>query len=607
MLDPVAATDQPHVAPRVTAGRTLDGGDLLAAFRAGVAQLEAHVDEVNRLNVYPVPDGDTGSNMLATITAALVEAKRARAGSRSPGVGTISAALADGALIGARGNSGVILSQVLAGFAEALSGRRRAGGADLALALGAGSRRAYDAVGQPVEGTILTVIREAAAAAAGAATRTDDASLVLAAAVDAARLAVAKTPSLLAVLREANVVDAGGDALFLLLDGALSELRGESAPGVPALGRRATGARIRVGSTPPGPVAAGRAGEGHVDHGYGFETTFIVRARRGAALDLAAIRTQLETIGQSVVVAGDERMAKVHVHSSRPRQILAAGRAHGVLSQVSVEDLDTQAAALHLDTEGHVLGLRAAVTVEPPSTRVVRRRPAQSAVAAPAVPLAVVAIAPGAGFDAAFTSFGAVTVRGGQPDDPTAAEIAAAIERAAAREVIVLPNGSNAILAVREAAALVTSQTPATTVHVVPTRNAAEGLAAMIELDPRRPAIDNLAAMSTAARVSTIRSTEAARDATMAETHVRQGQTVVLDADDRVLAVDGDENRAILAALGALAAGQHVELVTIYHGASVRRDDAERLAGLLRAARPAIEVVLVDGGQRHDRYVISAE
>ncbi len=206
--------------------RSCDGAGFLAAFRSAVARLEANVDEINALNVFPVPDGDTGTNMLATMMAALEEAERAGRGAEA---GVVAQAASFGALMGARGNSGVIASQILKGMETGMAGKRRFNGLDLAHALDLGAKTAYKAVAKPVEGTILTVIREAAAAAVVAAERDNNVELVLAATVEAAERAVAKTPSLLPILREAHVVDSGGQGLLRLFQGALEAARGRPA------------------------------------------------------------------------------------------------------------------------------------------------------------------------------------------------------------------------------------------------------------------------------------------------------------------------------------------------------------------------------------------
>src|SRR5688500_14612145 len=307
------------------ARRACDGSGLLEAFRAAVANVEAHVDEINGLNVYPVPDGDTGSNMYATVKAALDEAE-AVAGQPAD---RIAAAISFGALMGARGNSGVITSQIFRGMADGLGGKRRFNGLDLAHALSEGARTAYGAVAKPVEGTILTVIRESAAAAVEAAEHDNDIETVLGATLAGAERSVAKTPTLRAILREAGVVDAGGQGLYRLFQGALLHLVGQ-APVTPARRRQAAAAK-------PSTLVA------HADEGFGYETMFLLQAVDHDPLDLDAIRDHLETIGESVLVAGDGRALKVHVHNERPDVVIGYGLGLGSLSRISVENLDNQA------------------------------------------------------------------------------------------------------------------------------------------------------------------------------------------------------------------------------------------------------------------------
>ena len=309
--------------------RTCDGAKLLAAFRSAVANLAAHVDEVNALNVFPVPDGDTGSNMLATVRAALQAADALGSGPDAE-AGRVAHAIAQGALMGARGNSGVITSQILGGMAHALEGKRRFNGLDLAHALDAGAKRAYAAVQRPVEGTILTVIREASASAIGAAERDNNTEAVLATTVDAAEKSVARTPTLLEVLREAKVVDSGGQGLYRLLEGALAAARGAPVSG------EDVAPRPRMEASPRPPLVLASAEE----TSYGYETVYLVYARAGERLDVTAIGAHLESIGDSVLVAGDERMAKIHVHNERPDAVIAYGLSIGTLTRITIENLD---------------------------------------------------------------------------------------------------------------------------------------------------------------------------------------------------------------------------------------------------------------------------
>jgi hypothetical protein len=565
-----------------------DGAGLLDAFRAGVANLERHVDEINALNVYPVPDGDTGSNMLATVRAALEEAEEV-AGQPAD---RIAAAISFGALMGARGNSGVITSQIFRGMAEALGGKHRFNGLDLAHALSEGARTAYGAVAKPVEGTILTVIRESAAAAVTAAERDPDIESVLGVTLDAAERSVARTPSLLAILREAGVVDSGGQGLYRLFQGALLHLAGRSPAGaVRARSRAGAGAKVST-------LVA------HADEGFGYETMFLLQPNGAGSLDVDAIRDQLESIGDSVLVAGDARALKVHVHNERPDQVIGFGLSVGMLSRISVENLDHQARDVRESRAATFTGT--AVTAEPggaPATAVATTGPGTPA--DPAVPppaLGVLAVTAGDGLAAIFTEFGvAAVVQGGQSANPSTGELLQAIEALKAREVIILPNNPNVVLAARQVASM--TDRP---VIVVPTRNAAEGFAALLALDPQLDGAANAGPMTEAARaIQSLVVTEAVRDATIGGRKVKRGQTIVLDPDDGLVAVNGNREKSVLAGVASLKPG--FELLTIFYGDGADLAEAEGTAKLIRAIVPAVDVEVRHGGQPFYRYLIAAE
>jgi DAK2 domain fusion protein YloV len=586
--------------------RSCDGAGFLAAFRSAVASLEANAEEINALNVFPVPDGDTGTNMLATVRAALEEADRAGPDADAE---RISQAAAFGALMGARGNSGVIASQILAGMAHGLAGKRRFNGLDLAHALDAGTKTAYKAVAKPVEGTILTVIREASAAAIAAAERDNNVESVLAAIVDAAERAVAKTPSLLPVLREAKVVDAGGQGLFRLFQGALEAARGRPvAPGAAPTPAVAPGLGI------PTPEWLEEAGA------YGYETVYIIHARPGQPLDLDAIQAHMETIGDSVLVAGDAHLAKVHVHNDRPDAVIAYGLTAGMLSRITIENLDSQT---HDVREGRAAAFVAeaggagAPAAGGPTAKVAEhgdhpgtgRRADVEQLPVSRLPLGVVVVAPSDGLGAVlsdmaapFREYGAFRiVRGGQSANPSTGELLDAVRATTADELLILPNNPNVILAARQVASM--ADVP---VHIVPTRNCAEGVAALLELNPHQSAEENAGAMTEASRaVQTMQVTEAVRDATVSGRKVRKGQTIVLDPDDGLLAANNDSLRAVLAGLGRLEPGYG--LVTIYYGEDATLDEAETVALRVREAAPSVDVEVVHGGQPHYRYLVSAE
>jgi uncharacterized protein len=618
------------------------GAGFLDAVRSAVANLEAHEDEVNALNVFPVPDGDTGTNMVATVRAALAEAD---AVGRDAPAERIAASVSFGALMGARGNSGVITSQILRGLSEGLAGKRRFNGLDLANALSLGTKTAYGAVGKPVEGTILTVIREAAAAAVEAGERDSAMGTVLAATVDGARKAVAKTPSLLPILKEAGVVDSGGQGLFRLFEGALLAVQGRPVHAAAAAAMPAPAAAVGEARTAVAP--AFRAGIAALEEeAYGYETVFIVTAAPGTALDPPAIQARLEALGNSVLVGGDARMAKVHVHNERPDEIIAYGLSLGTLTRISVENLDTMAddvrearasAFVVEDSAGSAMGPslaadspvavaappEAAVAVEtklaepatlPPATGNGSRGPAaknesdadvgdSGAVAIdPTLGPAIVAVVAGEGLEKLFRDFGVqLIVRGGQAANPSTGELLRIARVAKSREVILLPNNPNVRLAAELAARLCEDRR----LVVVPTRNAAEGVAALLAFDPDVDAATNVEPMTAAGRgLATIQVTEAVRDAKIGGRKVKKGQTIALDPDDGLIAADGDRDRAVLAAVDAFPKG--AELVTLYYGEDATLAEAEAIARKI-GERLGAEQEVVHGGQPHYRYLISAE
>ncbi len=572
------------------ARRSCDGAGLLGAFRAAAAALEASVDEVNALNVFPVPDGDTGSNMMATVRAALAEAE-----ALGPTVSAerVASAAAFGALMGARGNSGVITSQILRGLAEGLAGKTKFNALDLAHALDQGTKAAYGAVAKPVEGTILTVIREASAAAVEVAERERTLEAVLKTTVDAAQAAVAKTPSLLPILREAGVVDSGGQGLFRMMEGAYAFLSGDVSLPAPRLpGAAAVAAAGHVGKSPIQQGAA--AGAGMRDEGFGFETMFLAQAAPGKSLDVDGIRTYYESIGESVLVAGDPRAIKVHIHNERPDLVLAHALGLGTISKISVENLDQQAS--------DVRETRAAAFAGDGAEDGAVTAPAPAFPSADAVRLAVVAVAAGEGLAAIFKDFGVHrVVYGGQTANPSTGELLEAVKSVDAHEVLLLPNNPNIVLAARQVSAM--TDRP---VAVVATRNAAEGFAALLALDPDKGAVENAGEMTAAGRaVQSLQVTQAVRDATIGGKKVKLGQTIALDPDDGLVAVNDDPTKAVLDAIKSLSAG--FELITVYYGDGGDLAGTEALARQIHDLGTGAEVEVLHGGQPHYRYLISAE
>ncbi|MFM2193586.1 MAG: hypothetical protein RLZZ460_256 [Chloroflexota bacterium] len=563
--------------------KSWDGVELMAALRSGLERLEGSVEAVNALNVFPVPDGDTGTNMLATLKAAIAEGDAALA-TGVTAIDEVSAAVARGALLGARGNSGVLLSQILRGLPQAVRGRQRARATEIAQSLSIGVLHAYSAVATPTEGTILTVAREVAAAAMKESEGASELRPFLESIAATARISVEKTPTLLAVLREAGVVDSGGTGLQLILEGIAN------VPSVAPSRGAVEAERQNLAPRPIAPVAVNQPAEPTetAPTEFGYETVFILSSPT-RPLDLSAIRAHLETIGESVLVAGDETTCKVHVHNLRPDEVLAYGLSLGDVRAVTIENLDQQSAER---ATGHAAFNQLAdgpLTTSP--------RPVASSLGRGT---SIVAVAAGTGLGDILRSAGASQiVHGGQTENPSAAEIASAIAHAGTEFVVVLPNNSNIVLAARQAADL-----SAAHVVVVPTRNAAEGIAALLAWDPSLT-LEELVPRMEAARAAarTFRVVEAVRDAVVRGVSVKAGQIMALDPVDGIIATGGTDVEAIIAALS----GQTAELVTLFVGADVSDQQAEEFVNAARSTIAGAEVDLQRGGQPIERVLVSLE
>lgn len=534
------------------------GRDLRLAMSASARWLEAHIDLVNSLNVYPVPDGDTGTNMNLTVRAALEELAHVS----SDSAGAVAQALAHGALMGARGNSGVILSQILRGIARALDKRDSLGSVELAQALREGAATAYKGVLRPVEGTMLTVIRESAQAAevAAAADGSNPVS-VLARATEEAERSLARTPSLLPVLREAGVVDAGGQGLVLILQGMLRYLQGRTeADEVPRL----SGAVAQIHAS---------AEE------YGYDVQFIMH---GQALDVSAIRETIASLGDSVLVVGDEQTVKVHVHTEHPGHVLEYGCSLASLDDIVVENMQAQHEAF--------LG-RLERTVAP------------AAAPQSAAGIGIVAVVPGAGLRRVFESLGvSAIVTGGQTMNPSTEELLSAVASLPNEKIIILPNNANVVLTAQQAKSLATQKD----VAIVPTRTIPQGISALLALNYQAGLEDNATAMEEAAQqVQTIEITTAVRSAGLNGMKVAQGDVIGL-LNDELCAVGQDCLSVALEILERIHA-ERTEIITIYFGAGISRSGADVFAQAVKERFPAQDVELIDGGQPHYAYIISVE
>lgn len=542
-----------HANASIVAG--CGGQSLKRALQAARQWLEKHAAAVNALNVFPVPDGDTGTNMLLTMNAALVEIER----SPDSSVSVIAQAVAHGALMGARGNSGVILSQILRGFARSLDGKEEFSARDFAEAAQEACDTAYQGVVKPVEGTILTVAREAAKAAQEAAERTDDIVAVLAHVVEAAKATNALTPELLPVLKEAGVVDAGGQGLVYILEGGLRHLRGES---------------VDI-DTDMDAVVDLKSTLGAGEEGYGYDVQFLIK---GASLKVDEIRRTIGAMGESTLVVGDSQFVKVHVHVRDPSIPIGYGVSQGVISDVIVENMEEQ-------YQEFVMGR------------------ARSTVATEEVTdTAVACVAPGEGLKRVFESLGAsVIIWGGQTMNPSTQEIYTAIESVDAEKVLVLPNNSNVILAARQASELSSKH-----VIVVPTKTIPQGISALLAFNYQADIDTNAERMVQAAsEIQTVEVTRAVRSTQINGVHVTEGDVIGL-LNDQLVAAGGDYTDVVLDVLSQ-ASIEDYEIATIYFGQDATQEEADALAEQIIEAYPNLEVEVHEGGQAHYRHILSLE
>lgn len=534
--------------------RSIGGQELKQLFSASRAWLERHSAYINSLNVFPVPDGDSGTNMLLTMQAALKEIDASPDHSAS----AILNALSHGALLGARGNSGVILSQILRGFARAIEKKETISAHDFAAAMVEGARTAYKGVVKPVEGTILTVVRESADAAVLAAAQSDDLRQVWAKTVEAARASVVKTPMLLAVLKEAGVVDAGGQGLLVVLEGALKYLRGEP---------------MEMAAVSEGAQALEKMAR---EEGWGFDIQFHIR---GQNLDVDAIRDQIASLGESALVVGDATLVKVHVHAPTPGAILDYGCSVGVITNVTVENMQEQ-----------YIDFMAGQTARPPVT------------AEEIAGMTTVAVAPGAGLARVFESLGVGAIIAGRPTmNPSTEDILKAIEAVKTDKVIVLPNNKNILPAAEQAKEIAKK-----TVAIVPTKTIPQGVAALLAFNFQSDLDTNVKAMTRAAQnVTTAEITTATRSVTLDGIAAQEGQVIGL-VDDRLAVAGTDRAEVVLKTLQSMCTAES-EIVTLYYGDTVAAGEADALGEQIRQHFPSQEVEVVNGGQPHYHYIISVE
>jgi DAK2 domain fusion protein YloV len=537
----------------------MSGYEMRDMLAAAAAWLEKSSADIDALNVFPVPDGDCGTNMLLTLRSAVEESAKVTADN----IGAISAAVSKGALMGARGNSGVISSQIWRGVASVFKDKETATSVDWANAWTQAVETAYKGLSNPVEGTILTVLTDVAAAARTSAADDESIPKLIENAMAAASDSVARTPSLLPTLRDAGVVDAGGQGLFTILEGMLHYLRGETEQ------MQFKKSRVIASS---GPVGARTIQLSSADEDpFGYCTEFLLK---GENLDTEKIRARLKRKGESLIVVGDDTTVRVHIHAVAPGRVLNFATKLGTVHKVSIRNMDEQYEdflALQKDRQ-------------------------------PTMDIAIVAIVAGDGFADVFSSLGAAAiVPGGQTMNPSTKDILQAVERVGSHKVVILPNNKNIVPAAEQVRHLTGK-----TISVIATETLPQGVAALLAFDYEADFETNVRRMTEAStHARTIEITHAVRDTKINGLVIKKNQAIGLL--DGCLAAVNDTSDKVLADLLAKSDLSHVEVMTLYYGGDANEETANALAADLMARYPAVQVEVVSGGQPHYDYVVSLE
>ena len=547
-------------------------------FRDGIISAANNISNsrqaVDALNIFPVPDGDTGTNMSMTITAAKKEVEGMPDDSN---LGEVSSRCASALLRGARGNSGVILSLIFRGFAKAFKELDEASGKDVAKAFRMGTEAAYKAVMKPTEGTILTVIRKAAEAAEAMAEQNDDPIEVCGAALLAAREALAKTPEQLPVLKKAGVVDAGGQGLVLIFEGFNSVF------GHDAVVQLIEGSSVEPVTAPDKKVVAEASGD--IEFGYCSEF-LIEKAKDAAEKDPLRLRAYLESIGDCVVVVDDDTIIKVHVHSNCPGNVIQSALKYGQLINIKIDNMRYQ----HRNAE---VGVKEGDT------------PIQPTVSEPENKYGFVAVCAGEGLEELFKDLGAdVIVSGGQTMNPSTDDILNAIMQTPAKTVFVLPNNKNIIMAAEQAIPMANDRE----VRVLQTKTIPQGISAMLSFDEGEDAEANqMTMMEMASAVETGQITFAARDSEIDGSPIKKGEVMGL-CNGKIVFTGNDREEIAFKTVNKLFKKSQHSLVTLIYGEGVSEEAANDLEEKLRKKyKNDMEISVVNGGQPIYYYIISVE
>lgn len=542
--------------------KTINGQSMKRLVESGLAWLRVNQQTVNALNVFPVPDGDTGTNMVLTMQSAWNEIKDS--GNRK--ISDMAAAVAKGALMGARGNSGVILSQIWRGFARALQDRETLDGESLAKGFAEARDTAYKGVVKPVEGTILTVIRGVADATESALQSTSDAITIFEVAVRAADEAVQRTPDLMPLLKQAGVVDSGGKGLFFILEGMLRHIYGESLE-TPLMSVQPISAMNLQGALE------------EVEEGQDYEV--VVDFMPPNNFDLQKFYGRLEEMGTSIQVGEGDGMYRMHIHVPLEKRYEPIDYIMGLgtITKVAMENLLAQMDDIQKSKSNAV----SFAAVEPGQ-------------------IAVVVVSPGAGLSRIFASLGAAaTVEGGQTKNPSTQDILSSFENLPTDKVIILPNNKNIIMAANQAKDVTVKQ-----VAVVPSRSVPQGLTAMLSLQPDGE-LDSVAERMTKAlsSVQTGEITVAVRNVEIDGVRCEDGQVIAL-LDGKLVASANTVEQGCALLLESAKAAEH-ELITFYYGQDMTHAEANRIADVMREKYREQDIEVQEGGQEHYQFIISVE
>ena len=553
----------------------ISGGAFKQMVAFGAACITREKQAINDLNVFPVPDGDTGTNMSLTIQTAAAELKKCEPAT----VGEAAKITASALLRGARGNSGVILSLLFRGLSKSAKGLEEMDGVQLAAAMSEGVTTAYGAVMKPAEGTVLTVSRLAAARAEEAAQEQNCAEYVLAEAIATGYETLAETTEMNPVLKKAGVVDAGGKGYLIILEGMLSSLRGEPMPEV---------------EEEPEHNKADFAAIGDEDITFAFDTVFIVR-KNDPNVDLAPFRAYLDSIGDSLVIGEDDESFKVHVHTDTPGEALTAAQRYGTLELAKIENMRTQAADLAAGRKAQSTDDLDAIEAE--------LEQAEQAELPAEKRYGFLAVCAGDGLAAAFRDLGVDrVVSGGQTMNPSTEAILREVNHTPSEIVFVLPNNKNIVMAAQQCVGLTEKQ-----VIVVPTHSIPQGISAMMSVDTAEEDPQAILAAMTeaAAAVTTAQITYAARNSDFDGFAINEGDYLAL-LDGKLFGTERDIT-SLLTRLAALAAEREAAFVTLFYGEGVSQEEAEAAQALFTEACPETEISLLSGGQPVYYYTISIE